>query len=120
MRFVGILTFAVAILSCRIGLAQSWGTSSGDYRKLSCLELAEEGRAISRRGFTFAGLKAGRGGSNGSETEPAIVIVWPVNSAVSDKQQLDNLALALRQMDAIEQASIASQCSIRFQRPPVS
>lgn len=110
--------FSVAILSCRIGLAHSW--SADDYRKLSCLELAEEGRAISRRGFALAGLKAGRGGSNGSETEPAIVIVWPVKFAVSDKQQLENLALAIRQMDAIEQASIASQCSIRFQRPPVS
>jgi hypothetical protein len=44
----------------------------------------------------------------------------PVTSPVGDKQQLENLALAFKQMDAIEQASIASQCSIRFQRPPAS
>ena len=48
---------------------------------------------------------------------PSQLIVWPVTSPHGDKQQL-NLALADKQMDAIEQASIQSQCSIRFQRPP--
>jgi len=82
--------------------------------------LAKEGRAISKRGFMLSGLKAGLGGSDGTETAPAIVIVWPVTSPVGDKQQSEDIALAFKQMDAIEQASIESQCSIRFQRPPAS
>ena len=122
MRFIGIVTFATAALSCTSGLAQNLPayTPSSDYRKLTCPELEQEGRAISKRGFMLSGLKAGLGGRDGTETAPAIVIVWPVTSPVGDKQQSENLALAFKQMDAIEQASIGSQCSIRFQRPPAS
>jgi hypothetical protein len=43
------------------------------------------------------------------------VIVWPTISPVGKRSE--NLALAHKQMEAVEQASIASQCSIRFQRP---
>jgi len=122
MRFIGIVTFATVALSCTSGLAQNPPayTPSSDYRKLTCPELAQEGRAISTRGFMRSGLKAGLGGRDGTETAPAIVIVWPATSPVGDKQQSENLALASKQMDAIEQASIGSQCSIRFQRPPAS
>ncbi|MGO8909742.1 MAG: hypothetical protein ACLQDM_10540 [Bradyrhizobium sp.] len=122
MRFIGIVTFASAVLSCCAGLAQSTPEyiPSSDYRKMTCPELEQEGRAISKRGFALSGLKAGLGGSDGTKIAPAIVIVWPVTSPIGDKQKSDNLALALKQMDAIEQASIASQCSIRFQRPPAS
>jgi hypothetical protein len=122
MRAIGVVTFATAALSCSAALAQNLPASmpSSDYRKLTCPELAQEGRAISRRGFVLSGLKAGLGGRDVTESAPAIVIIWPVASPVGDKQQSENLALALKQMDAIEQASIASQCSIRFQRPPAS
>jgi len=120
MRFIGIVTFAAAALSCTSGLTQVASSLSNDYRKLTCSELAQEGRAISKRGFVAAGLKAGLGGSDGTQTAPAIVIVWPETSPVGEQPRSENLALAFRQMDAIEQASIASQCSIRFQRPPAS
>jgi hypothetical protein len=120
MRFIGIVTFAAAALSCTSGLTQVPSSLSDDYRKLTCSELAQEGRAISKRGFVASGLKAGLGGSDGTQTAPAIVIVWPETSPVGDHPRSENLALAFRQMDAIEQASIASQCSIRFQRPPAS
>jgi len=122
MRAIGVVTFAAAALSSSVALAQNLPASvqSSDVRKLTCLEIAKEGRAISKRGFQLSGLKAGSGGSDSTETAPAIVIVWPVASPVGGKPQSENLMLALRQMDAIEQASIASQCSIRFQRLPAS
>jgi hypothetical protein len=122
MRFIGIATFAAAVLSCAPGLAQNLpaDTSSSDYRKSTCSELAQEGRAISKRGFVLSGLEAGLGGKDGTATAPAIVIVWPATSPVGDRKRSEKLALALKQMEAIEQASIASQCSIRFQRPPGS
>jgi hypothetical protein len=120
MRIIGIVTFAAAALSDASGLAQSSPVymPSNNYRTLTCPELAQEGRAISKKGFMLSGLKAGLGGSEGTEAAPAIVIVWPVTSPHGYKQQLENLALADKQMDAIEQASVESQCSIRFQRPP--
>ena len=122
MRFICILTFAVAAISCTSGFAKYSlaDTPSDYYRKFTCPELAHEGRAISKRGFLLSGLKAGLGGWDGTESAPAMVIVWPVTSTVGDKQQLENLALAFKQMEALEQASIAGQCSIRFQRPPAS
>jgi hypothetical protein len=79
--------------------------------------LTQKGHAISRQGFAASGLPVGRGGSDATETAPAVVIVWPLSSKIGDKQQSDKLALAENQINALEQASIASQCSIRFQRP---
>jgi hypothetical protein len=122
MRFIGFVTFVTAALSCTSGRAQELPlySSSNDYRKFTCAELAQEGRTISKRGFMLSGLKAGLGGSDSTETTPAIVMVWPATSATGDRQQSENLALALMQMEAVEQASMESQCSIRFQRPPAS
>jgi hypothetical protein len=119
MRLVGFMMFAVAALSCTPGLAQTLpdSVSSSTYRDFTCLQLTQEGRAISKRGFAASGLLlTGHGGSDATETAPAIVIVWPTSSHVDDKQQSDKIALANHEMDALEQASIASQCSIRFQR----
>jgi hypothetical protein len=116
MRFIGIVTFAAAV-GCTPGLAQTTSANSlaNVYRDFTCLQLAQEGRAISKRGFVASGLLAGQGGSDATEKTPAIIIVWPVPPG--NKQQSDTLGLADKQMNALEQASIASQCSIRFQRP---
>jgi hypothetical protein len=119
MRIIDIVPLAVA-LSCTPGLAQTppVNASASAYRAMTCLQLAQEGRAISKRGFEASGLPAGRGGTDSTELVPAIVFVWPVSSQAGDKQPSDKLALANHEMDAFEQASIASQCSIRFQQTP--
>jgi hypothetical protein len=119
MRFIGIVTFAAA-LSCTLGSAQTTPTkaAANAYREFTCLQMAKQGRAISKRGFVASGLPAGRGGSDPTELAPAVVIVWPVSSQTGDKQQSGKIALANNEMDALEKASIESQCSIRFQRPP--
>jgi hypothetical protein len=120
MRLMGVATLATAaaVLSCAAGLAQNLqNLMSSDYRKLTCAQLEQEGRAISKRGFVLSGLEAGPGGMDGTKTAPAIVIIWPSTPPVGDGKPSENLGLALKQMEAVEQASIASQCSIRFQRP---
>ena len=113
MRFIAVTTLTIAVLSCSAAVALDL---SSDYRNLTCTQLEQEGRAISKRGFVLSGLEAGVGGVDSSKTATAVVILWPA----LDGLRSDNLALASRQMEAIEQASIASQCSIRFQRPPGS
>jgi hypothetical protein len=117
MRFVGIVTFA-AVAGCAPSLAQTSSANllANSYREFTCNQLAQEGRAISKKGFVASGLLAGQGGSDATEKAPAIIVVWPV--PLGDKQQSDTLALAYSQMNALERASISSQCSIRFQRPP--
>jgi len=115
MRIIGFVTLAA--LTCPPGLAQTPPVASANaYRAMTCLQIAQEGREVSKRGFAASGLPAGRGGSDLTEAAPAVVIVWPVSSRAGDKQH--KIALANNEMDALEQASIASQCSIRFQRPP--
>jgi hypothetical protein len=119
VRLIGIVMFAAA-LGGTPGLAQTplVNAEANSYRKMTCLQLAQEGRAVSKRGFAASGLPAGRGGTDTTELIPAIVFVWPVSSQASDKQPSDKLALVNHQMVALEQASIERQCSIRFQRSP--
>ena len=99
MRFIGVTTLLAAVLSFTAALAQD--SLSGDYRKLTCPQLEQEGRAISKRGFKLSGLEAGLGGMDGSRTSPAIVIVWPSAAPVGDGKRSETLAVALRQMEAV-------------------
>jgi hypothetical protein len=121
MRAISIVTSAV-VLSCTPGMAQTSPkfVPSSVYHAFTCDQLVQEGRAVSKKGFAASGLRAGQGGSDATATASAIVIVWPEKARGVDKQQSDNLALADGQMNAIEQASVESQCSIRFQRQPAS
>ena len=121
MRFIGIVT-SVLVLSCSPGMAQTSPkyVPSSVYHAFSCDQLVREGRSVSKRGFAASGLREGQGGSDATTTASAIVRVWPEKAHGVDKQQSDNLALADGQMNAIEQASVESQCSIRFQRQPAS
>jgi hypothetical protein len=82
---------------------------------MSCPELAQAGRAISKRGFEASGLRAGRGRSDATPTISAAVYVWP--APTTENQKTDNLVLADGQMKALEKASISDQCNIQFQRP---
>jgi hypothetical protein len=104
-----------SVLFCTPSFAQSWDKiSSTTFNKLTCLQIAEEGRSISKKGFVLAGLQAGTGGSEGSLTKSAIIIVWPT------VKNGEELARADSDMNALEQASVGSQCSIQFQRSPKS
>jgi hypothetical protein len=88
--------------------------SAAAYQKLSCLQIAEEGRSVSRKGFALSGLQPGTGGSNITETKSAVVIVWPTLRNVG-AENVARLRHADRQMAALERASVESQCSIQFQ-----
>jgi hypothetical protein len=68
---------------------------------------------MSKKGFVLAGMQAGTGGSDGSETKSAVIIVWPTMATNRER-----LAHADSEMNALEQASVGGQCSIQFQRPP--
>jgi hypothetical protein len=110
-----IFVFAVlgTVLFCTSSSAQSSEKiSSTTFNNFTCLQIAEEGRSMSKKGFVLAGLQAGTGGSEGSETKSAVVIVWP------PAKNSEELAQADRDMNALEQASVGGQCSIQFQRSP--
>jgi hypothetical protein len=120
MRVIILAAFGV-LLSFTPSLAQGAlePISPVTYQRLTCPQIVQEGRSISRKGFALSGLRPGTGGSNVTATNSAIVIVWPAPLNAS-AEKMANLRYADTQMDALEQASIASQCSIQFQRPPKS
>jgi hypothetical protein len=116
MRAIVLAVFGT-LLSGGLCLGQTLHVSPDLYRKLTCLQIEQEGRRISRQGFALVGLPAGTGGIQGSRSSSATVIVWPTPSHLAGAK-LAELAQAAGQMNALEQASINSQCSIDFQRPP--
>jgi hypothetical protein len=90
--------------------------SPDTYRALTCPQIVQQARAVSRKGFVLSGLQPGTGGTDNTETNSAVIIVWPT-SANGSADKTSNLRYAESQIDALEQASIASQCSIQFKRP---
>src|SRR5690242_16414444 len=115
MRTIALALFGTMI-SFSPCLGQNAQVSPERYRKLACLQITREAHALAKRGFALIGLQANSGGREGSRTTSATVIVWPAPSNLAG-QKLADLAQADGQMNALEQASIASQCSIQFQRP---
>jgi hypothetical protein len=113
VRFICVATLATVGLNCSAAFALDLAS---DYRNLTCTQLEQEGRAISVRGFVLSGLDPGLGGVAGTKTAPATIIIWPPSPTIDGKRS-ESLALALKQMEAVEQASVQSQCSIRFQSP---
>ena len=72
---IGIVAVLSAGVSCGPSLAQKSPVNDPAYRKMSCPELAQEDRAISKRGFEAAGLRAALGGSDATLTTSAVVYV---------------------------------------------
>ena len=86
------------------------------YSKYDCPQLVREARALSARVAALVGQPS-RGAA--AADDKSVVILWPkVSSFVGDKGVADEVALMRGQMTAIEEASVRSQCSIQFQRPP--
>jgi hypothetical protein len=88
------------------------------YLNYDCPQLVLEARALSTRSATLAGVRQSDRIGGDSDTN-STVIPWPrAFSLVGDENIADKLALMRGQMLAIEEASVRSQCSIQFQRPP--
>lgn len=86
--------------------------SPATYRALTCDQIVQEARSVSRAGFALSGLRPGTGGTDGTAAKAAIILVWPASP-----HPPSNLRYADSQMNALEEASIGSQCSIDFRRP---
>jgi hypothetical protein len=78
----------------------------------------QQGHSLSRKGFALVGLPAGTGGTNGSLSASAIIFIWPAPSSRLSDEKRAQLSLFESQVNALENESVMSQCSIQFQRPP--
>ena len=111
-------------LGLMLGLGPSWAGAEGaspaispySYRTLTCPQIVQKAREVSREVSLLLGLQPGTGGSDNTETKSAVINVWPA-SANAPADKMPNLRYAESQINALEQASIDSQCSILFERP---
>lgn len=112
MRAIIFVAFGVLL-----SFTSSWAEDAitpTTYQALTCPQIVQEARSISRKGFALSGLQPGTGGSDNTETKSAVILVWPT-SPNATAEKLSQLRYADSQMDALERASVASQCSIFFQ-----
>lgn len=117
MRVIMTVGLALLLNPCP-GLAQVQPISPKTYRGFTCAQLVQEGHAVSRKGFLLSGLQPGTGGTDATDVKSAVIIVWPASKNTS-AEKLADLKYAENQIDALEEASVASQCSIQFQRPAI-
>jgi hypothetical protein len=87
------------------------------YQSLTCAQLAQEAQGISARAAQVSGAQDQKRTNDQIATGVAIVVFWPAAFLVGgDGQTAAELAQLKGQMVAIEQASIAKNCGIKFER----
>jgi hypothetical protein len=116
MRTVHLAGFAALLCLGPIHADQAGPPISPDtYRTLSCKQILQEARAVARRGSALVGSRPNISGSNNDTgTEATVIIDWPTSTNKPD--EIAKLRYAENQIDALELASIDSQCSIEFDR----
>lgn len=88
------------------------------YQNLTCEQLGAEATRVSARAAEVTGVQSRAAGRDAVVTGVALVLFWPAAFAVGgDGQSAAELSRLKGEMDAIEQASIAKNCNIRFARP---
>jgi hypothetical protein len=87
------------------------------YQNHSCQQLSMEAQGVSARAAALSGAQDQKRTNDAVATGVAIVIFWPAAFLVGgDGPTAAELAQLKGQMTAIEQASIAKNCAISFQR----
>ena len=121
MRNLGIVALGAALAGCASSSAEITPAyvSPVIYQSYNCQQLAMEAQAVSTRAASLSGVQDGQRTKDQWTTAAAVVIFWPAAFLVSgDKQTAAELGQMKGQMVAIEQASIAKKCGIKFERPP--
>ena len=121
MKSIVIVLAAAALAGCA-SRASDIGASYVSpltYQSLTCPQLQEEAARVSSRAAIAVGAQNERATRDAVATGVSIVLFWPALFFVrGDGPQAAELARLKGEMDAIEQASIAKNCGIRFEREP--
>jgi len=121
MRNLGIVVLGAALCGCASSSAEIMPAyiSPVIYQGYSCQQLALEAQAVSTRSASLAGVQDSQRTKDQWTTAAAVVIFWPAAFLVNgDKQTAAELGQMKGQMVAIEQASIAKKCDIKFEGKP--
>jgi hypothetical protein len=121
MRILGVVALCAALGGCASTSAEITPAyvSPVIYQGHTCQQLALEAQSISARAATLSGAQDSQRTKDQWSTAAAVVIFWPAAFLVGgDKQVAGELAQMKGQMVAVEQASIAKNCNIKFQEKP--
>jgi hypothetical protein len=121
MRILGIVALGAALGGCASSSSEITPAyvSPVIYQGYTCKQLALEAQAVSTRAASLSGVQDSQRTKDQWTTAAAVVIFWPAAFLVSgDKQTAAELGQMKGKMVAIEQASIAKNCDIKFERPP--
>lgn len=121
MRKLGIAALGAALGGCASSSAEITPAyvSPVIYQGYTCKQLALEAQAVSTRAASLSGVQDSQRTKDQWTTAAAVVVFWPAAFFVSgDKQTAAELGQMKGQIVAIEQASIAKNCDIKFERPP--
>jgi hypothetical protein len=121
MRILGIVALGAALAGCASTSAEITPAyvSPVIFQGYTCQQLALEAQSLSTRAASLSGVQDSQRTKDQWTTAAAVVIFWPAAFLVSgDKQTAAELAQMKGQMVAVEQASIAKNCNIKFQDKP--
>lgn len=118
MKKIALIAVALPLAGCAHSSSDISATyvSPMTYRDYSCAQLAEEAQAIGHHVAEVSGAQDSQRTSDAVATTAAVIIFWPAAFMVGgDRQTAAELARLKGEADAIEQASIAKKCGIRFE-----
>lgn len=85
------------------------------YQQLTCEQLAAEAQRVSTSAVAAAGAQSQQAANDAVATTIAVVVFWPAAFLIKgDNAKAAEVARLKGEMQAIEQASIAKSCDIRF------
>ena len=89
------------------------------YQQLDCEQLAAEAQRVSTSAAVAAGAQNQQASNDAVATTIAVVVFWPALFLIKgDNAKAAEVARLKGEMQAIEQASIAKRCDIRFKSSP--
>ncbi len=87
------------------------------YQNLTCEQLAAEAQRVSIAAATATGAQEGQAGKDAAMVGVSLVLFWPAIFFVGgDNVNAGEVARLKGEMQAIEQANIAKNCGMQFQR----
>lgn len=122
-RMMAACALALGVAGCASSSKEITATyvSPVLYQHLSCDQLSLEAARVSAKAAEVAGVQDQKASGDAVKTGVGIVLFWPTLFFIKgDGATAAELGRLRGEMDAIEQASIAKNCGIQFQKtePP--
>ena len=87
------------------------------YQNLSCQQLAAEAQRVSNAAAAASGAQSNQASKDAVMTTVGVVLFWPALFFIGgDKGNAAEVSRLKGEMQAIEQANIAKNCGIQFQK----